>query len=615
MDEMGGDNFQILGTSQFLSVPYAMHAGTVDNVNDADSDPMNEIQNVTVDTIDLSPLQVFNQIFLDSIMLILSESNDTLLLYDSNPVNEFQQLVIVDTTASVASDEGYAELDLIPSISSPIVVDASPTNELQILKKTALDSILGRVSKVELINEDLSVASTIVIDDTDFKNELQRIKPLNIGNNFYIVLEEKRKNEIGGNDWIPTDTICIPDSDTSNEIQLLDNVIHTNECSDKFELRIGHNEVDSNGVLTWVVDDSEFIPDSDPINELQRLEIEPHQISNSILRILRKECVPDSLEPDIERTVWIPFDSVYIEDTDPTNELQTLDFNLFTDELTISGGNTVDISSLLIELWIENITTKTAEYDGTAKAEGFCTKEGGVTIDDTGVSRFNTSNGNNVSNLCLEEVGNTTWGKLEILNNNDLVSNLQSCIHRSGILDIHGPNGNFNVEIGHEFGLPNHGMIGIYDSANTQRTGMFVNNLGQGVLFADVKNFKMNHPVIPDKEIWYASLEGPEVGAYERGTSQLTDGTVFVAFSDHFKEVINPESMTVMLTPLSAETYGLAVVEKNADGFRVKELMRGEGNFEFDWEVKSVRRSYEDYEVVRDKRGHQLNYHNPTSQK
>ena len=60
--------------------------------------------------------------------------------------------------------------------------------------------------------------------------------------------------------------------------------------------------------------------------------------------------------------------------------------------------------------------------------------------------------------------------------------------------------------------------------------------------------------------------------------------------------------MTVMLTPLSADCQGLAVVEKTASGFRVKELFQGTGTYQFDWEVKCVRKGYEDYQVIRDKK-------------
>lgn len=64
--------------------------------------------------------------------------------------------------------------------------------------------------------------------------------------------------------------------------------------------------------------------------------------------------------------------------------------------------------------------------------------------------------------------------------------------------------------------------------------------------------------------------------------------------------MINPETVTVILTPHSADTYGLAVVEKTAEGIRVRELRGGRGNFGFDYEVKGVRKGYEDYRVIRD---------------
>ena len=49
-DPTGGTNYTIAGTSQLLAVPYALHAKTVevDNVNDADADPANEIQVLSI---------------------------------------------------------------------------------------------------------------------------------------------------------------------------------------------------------------------------------------------------------------------------------------------------------------------------------------------------------------------------------------------------------------------------------------------------------------------------------------------------------------------------------------------------------------------------------------
>ena len=46
LDVTGGTSYSVIGTSQLLSVPYALHAKTVevDNIDDADNDPTNEIE-------------------------------------------------------------------------------------------------------------------------------------------------------------------------------------------------------------------------------------------------------------------------------------------------------------------------------------------------------------------------------------------------------------------------------------------------------------------------------------------------------------------------------------------------------------------------------------------
>ncbi len=130
------------------------------------------------------------------------------------------------------------------------------------------------------------------------------------------------------------------------------------------------------------------------------------------------------------------------------------------------------------------------------------------------------------------------------------------------------------------------------------RAGMYYNS-GQGFLFADVKNFRMEHPLHPDKEIWYASIEGPEAAVYLRGTSSLKDGKTEISFPEHFSSIVSEGSITVILTPLSGESKGLAVINKSAQQFKVIELFDGKGNYEFDWEVKAVRKGFEDFQPVR----------------
>ncbi len=59
VDVTGGTTYTVMGTNQLLSVPYALHAKTADNslndlVNDADSDPANEIQSLQINGQDLT---------------------------------------------------------------------------------------------------------------------------------------------------------------------------------------------------------------------------------------------------------------------------------------------------------------------------------------------------------------------------------------------------------------------------------------------------------------------------------------------------------------------------------------------------------------------------------
>lgn len=128
--------------------------------------------------------------------------------------------------------------------------------------------------------------------------------------------------------------------------------------------------------------------------------------------------------------------------------------------------------------------------------------------------------------------------------------------------------------------------------------GMYFSS-GVGYLFADVKNFRTDHPLYPEKEIWYASLEGPEAAVYLRGTSTLVGGEAHISFPDYFSSIINEKSLTIIITPLSAKSKGIAAISKTIEGCQVKELFEGKGNYQFDWEVKAIRKGFEDFEVVR----------------
>lgn len=109
------------------------------------------------------------------------------------------------------------------------------------------------------------------------------------------------------------------------------------------------------------------------------------------------------------------------------------------------------------------------------------------------------------------------------------------------------------------------------------------------------------HPVDPDKDIYYVSLEGAEAGVYVRGTAQLIRGKARIQLPDHFSLVANAEGMTAQVTPRSSSSMGLAVIELSPQEIVVEELYNGNGNYEFDYMVNSVRQGFEDFQVVRDK--------------
>jgi hypothetical protein len=83
-----------------------------------------------------------------------------------------------------------------------------------------------------------------------------------------------------------------------------------------------------------------------------------------------------------------------------------------------------------------------------------------------------------------------------------------------------------------------------------------------------------------------------------RTFSFLTPGRSHIDLPDTFSSLASKDGLTVILTPLSAESRGLACLSRSVSGFDVAELMQGSGTYDFDWEVKAVRRGLRDFKVV-----------------
>ena len=169
----------------------------------------------------------------------------------------------------------------------------------------------------------------------------------------------------------------------------------------------------------------------------------------------------------------------------------------------------------------------------------------------------------------------------------------------SGLGMFFGQSGHYNAFISHLNGYANNGWMGVQDSSSTDQAGMFVNSIGQGVVWGDIKTFVADNPNDPNTRLWYACIEGPEAAAYTRGTAMLVGGQAIIQLPDHFRAVAQEEGMTVHLTPLSAQSLGLAVTNKSFEGIEMRELLSGSGTYAFDWEVKAVRSAFPEWQVVR----------------
>lgn len=109
-DPDGGLNFVDLSTTQLLSVPYALHAKTVDNADDADADPSNELQTITRNGTNIE----------------LSNGGGSAPLFDDDASNEVQTITKTGNTITLSMVGGSVTLD-----------DDDAANELQVLSRSA----------------------------------------------------------------------------------------------------------------------------------------------------------------------------------------------------------------------------------------------------------------------------------------------------------------------------------------------------------------------------------------------------------------------------------------------------------------------------------------------
>jgi len=228
VDVTGGTSYTVMGTSQLMSVPYALYANTAENVindlvDDADADPNNEIQAVSFSN-DTLYLSNGGQVYLGTYGIDLVDDAD------ADAMNEIQDLQLIGNVLTITNNgtatsidlSGYLDntdtqldetaVDAFVSnngyITSPDDADADPLNEMNtsvVLNGTDLETTDGNGTIVT----DLS--SLVDDADADATNELQNIEQVLVVG-----------NDANGNNIVNTGQIGIgtatPNAESSMEI-------------------------------------------------------------------------------------------------------------------------------------------------------------------------------------------------------------------------------------------------------------------------------------------------------------------------------------------------------------------------------------------------------------
>jgi len=138
IDVTGGSSYAVMGTSQLMSVPYALHAKTaessiIDNVDDADNDPTNELQDWT--TLPSIPAD-----FADDVDNVDDADNDPTNEYNTSAQINGTDLEVTDGGGTVAADISSLATDVevlaAVAASDALDLDTDPANEIQTISRT-----------------------------------------------------------------------------------------------------------------------------------------------------------------------------------------------------------------------------------------------------------------------------------------------------------------------------------------------------------------------------------------------------------------------------------------------------------------------------------------------
>lgn len=193
--------------------------------------------------------------------------------------------------------------------------------------------------------------------------------------------------------------------------------------------------------------------------------------------------------------------------------------------------------------------------------------------------------GTSVADLFVSAAGAGALDTDPATGNGDLDIGLNSS--GVGTLTMNGPGGNSNLVIGQLTGNPDRGGIFIRDSSGTERAAMFVRDDDTGRIYADSKNFVIDHPTEPGMKLVHTCEESPEHSVYYRGTATIENGAVTVSLPEYFEALTLPGGRTISLTCVGG-FVPLYLEGEIADGsFTVASTSSARQDFH--WEVRAER--------------------------
>lgn len=331
IDPNGGTSYSILSTSQLISVPYALHAKTVEQNDDADANPTNEFNtgaslsgqtlqitdNGGTLSVDLSSLECdadcdpTNEIqTITKVGSIITLSNgggaitDDVNDADASPTNELiTSVTLTGTTLNIFDAAGNHPV----SLASITGADGSATNELNMSANLTANT-LNIIDAGGTISVNLS--SLINDADANPSNELNTSANLTAGNVLQIT-------DAGGTISVNLSSL-VNDADAST----------TNEINTSMNLA-GTTLFLTDGGGTLSVNLSSLVNDADA-STTNELNTGATLTAGNVLQIT-----------DAGGTLSVNLSSLVDGDGSSTNEIQTL--SLVGSDLSISGGNTITL--------------------------------------------------------------------------------------------------------------------------------------------------------------------------------------------------------------------------------------------------------------------------------